>query len=218
MHALPQTRQSLLIELGRCSDGAWIEFLEIYENAIMAYCRTMGLQEADALDATQDVMAAVHSRISTWDRDPAKGSFRAWLFRVARNIAVDLIVARARRSATNAAAGVEQVVEDAPDPRERHEATLERAYQRALFAWGAAQVRLEVREVTWNAFEMTAIHGQRAEEVAKQLGVTVGSVYTAKCRVIARLRSKVSQFDSTLHNPVERDGRRGTVPSPEAKR
>ena len=218
MHALPQTRQSLLIELGKYSDGAWVEFLQIYENAIMAYCRTMGLQEADALDATQEVMAAVHGRISTWDSDPARGSFRAWLFRVARNVAVDMIVARARRSSTNATTRIEQALEDAPDPREQHEATLERAYQHALLEWGANQVRLEVREATWLAFELTAIHGQRAEDVAERLGMTVGSVYTAKCRVIARLRTKVSQFDGTLANPQERAGRSGHVPYPETQR
>jgi hypothetical protein len=41
---------------------------------------------------------------------------------------------------------------------------------------------------TWTAVWYTAVKGRRAEDVAKKLGMTREAVYTAKCRVLQRLR------------------------------
>ena len=96
MPDLPQTRHSLLLRLRDHSNDAWLEFLEIYEQAIVDYARRRGLQEADARDVSQEVLAAVSHKVEQWQADPAKGKFRGWLFRVARNIAVDKVVQLAR--------------------------------------------------------------------------------------------------------------------------
>ncbi|OYV89024.1 MAG: hypothetical protein B7Z73_07380 [Planctomycetia bacterium 21-64-5] len=45
---------------------------------------------------------------------------------------------------------------------------------------------------TWQAFWRTAVDGLAAREAAEQLGMTVGSVYMAKSRVLARLRDELS--------------------------
>ena len=94
MPDLPQTRQSLLLRLKQRSHDAWEEFLQIYEKAIYEFCRKRGLQDADSRDVTQEVLAAVDKRVETWNSDPQKGKFRGWIFRVARNMAVDKFVER----------------------------------------------------------------------------------------------------------------------------
>ncbi len=198
MSLAPQTRRSLLLRLGEHSDDAWIEFLGIYENAILRYCRAMGLQDADARDATQDVLAAVHAKISTWNHDSGRGSFRAWLFRVARNIAIDAITARARRRTKGTATEIDRALADVRDPAAESATVLDIEYRRALFEWAATHVRAEVRDATWQAFDGTAVRGEKPETVAARLGMTVGSVYTAKCRVVARIRGKVAQFDDAV--------------------
>ncbi|MEZ6095013.1 MAG: hypothetical protein R3C03_12415 [Pirellulaceae bacterium] len=74
-------------------------------------------------------------------------------------------------------------------------------WRRALFEWASHQVRNEVRDVTWRAFQQTAIAGRSPEVVATELGITTGSVYTAKCRVTARIRERVDRwrdYDQTL--------------------
>ncbi|MCR9245884.1 MAG: sigma-70 family RNA polymerase sigma factor [bacterium] len=202
MPDLPQTRQSLLIRLGRHSDVAWAEFLTVYETAIVRYCRALGLQDADARDATQEVLAAVHSRLPSWDHEAA-GGFRAWLFRVARNIAVDAIAARARRSIAGSVTGLDPVPELSNDPRSSHETALDLEYRRALFEWAATHVRSEVRDTTWQAFQLTAVRGRTAEEAAAELGVSTGNVYTAKCRVVARMRARIATLgDAVLEDPA----------------
>ena len=195
MTELPQTRQSLLLELGKRSDDAWTEFLEVYERAVFRYCRARGLQVADAEDATQDVLAAVYARIPDWDSDRSKGSFRAWLFRVARNVSVDEIHRRARGIAASGDSQVAEILSQVPDGSEGQSVEFDAEYRRSLFDWASRQVKREVRDVTWKSFCLTALDGQKAEHVATTLGIPVGSVYTAKCRVVARIRTKIQELD-----------------------
>ena len=62
MSELPQTRHSLLVRLRENSADAWSEFLEVYEQSIYRFARRRGLQDADAWDVTQDVLAAVEKK------------------------------------------------------------------------------------------------------------------------------------------------------------
>ncbi|MEO1618423.1 MAG: sigma-70 family RNA polymerase sigma factor [Planctomycetota bacterium] len=203
MTDLPATRNSLILELGRCSDAAWSEFLEVYEHAILGYCIRRGLQQADALDAAQAVFAAVHQKVATWDVDSSKGSFRAWLFRVARNVTVDQITARSKVAASGTDTRTDELLSQVQDHRESNppfggddDSTAFRLeLRRSLFEWACGQVQSEVRPVTWQAFQRCAIEGGKPDEVAQELKVPVGTVYTAKCRVMARIRDRVESWD-----------------------
>jgi RNA polymerase sigma-70 factor, ECF subfamily len=197
---LAQTRHSLLLRLRRHDHNAWAEFLAVYEQAIYRYCRSRRLQDADARDATQEVLAAVHARIDRWERDASKGGLRAWLFQVARNISVNRFRERSRRN--GAGSNVMQVLAKVPHVDDAEAAAFQREYRRALFGWAAEQVRPEVREKTWRSFWMTAVEGQRPELVAKELKLSVGTVYTAKCRVVARIRAVIARVDDDAENCV----------------
>jgi RNA polymerase sigma-70 factor (ECF subfamily) len=49
-------------------------------------------------------------------------------------------------------------------------------------------IRREVAANTWEAFWSTAVANLPPSDVARQLGMKIGAVYTAKCRVLARIR------------------------------
>lgn len=191
---LLKTRQSLLVRLKRQEGDAWREFLSIYEEAIFRYCRARGLQDADARDATQEVLAAVHDRLDSWDADPKSGSLRAWLFRVARNVAVDCL-RRRRHAQASGGTGVGRLLAEIPAAEEAEVSALRWEYQRASFRWAVEQVKPEVRDSTWQAFWKAAVEGVPTEQVARDLQSTVGAVYTAKCRVMARIREKLKDLD-----------------------
>ncbi|MEL7497240.1 MAG: sigma-70 family RNA polymerase sigma factor [Planctomycetota bacterium] len=192
MNEIPQTRQSLLLALGRHSESAWSEFVSVYETALLRYCRARGLQEADAQDVLQNVLEAVYQRVPSWDVHRT-GSFRGWIFRVARNIAVDAIEARAKKSHASGDSRVANLLNQIPS-RDHNDSTFDDEYRQSLFDWASNQVRQEVQDVTWKSFCMTAIEGQKAEHVAQELGVPTGSVYTSKCRVLARIKAKIAEL------------------------
>src|SRR5436190_14806884 len=86
MAEIPPTRASLLARLRDPRDeAAWREFVDLYVPVIYGYARKQGLQDADAADLTQDVLRAVAGAVGRLDYDPARGTFRNWLFTVVRH-------------------------------------------------------------------------------------------------------------------------------------
>ena len=196
MSDLPATRQSLLLKLAQRDDQAWEEFLEIYEKAILGYCIRRGLRESDAQDAAQDVYTAIQKRLPSWDHE-ASGSFRAWLFRVARNIALNQVAELRRKAAiggTQFDAAIAQIQDSSGGVDDSNLFQLQ--WQRAIFEWACRQVSQQVKPVTWEAFRLTATQGEPVETVADKLGISTGSVYTAKCRVMSRIRRQVDRWNS----------------------
>jgi RNA polymerase sigma-70 factor (ECF subfamily) len=64
-------------------------------------------------------------------------------------------------------------------------------------------VQPEFSEHVWNAFLLTAIEDKPAAEVAAELGMSVGSVYVAKSRVIGRLRERVASVTGDVDLPED---------------
>ncbi len=194
MNDLPATRHSLIIQLRAQSGDAWAQLLKIYEDAIYRFCLGRGLQPADACDATQEVFAALHERIESWDVDPARGSFRGWMFRVARNIAADKVADRARQATATGGSSAGAARRELAETAEHDRTAFVREYRSALLRWAVDEIRPEINDLSWRAFQMTAIDGLDAGHVARELGVSVGAVYTAKCRVVAKIRAKIARL------------------------
>lgn len=189
----PPTRVSLLARLRDPRDGqAWGQFVDLYAPLVFGWLRGRGLQDADAADLTQEVLRAVASSLPAAGYDPAKGAFRGWLYAVTRN-KLNTFLARQQRSVRGSGdSEVQQLLEgvEAPDDSEER---WQREYESRLIAWAGERVRGEFAEKTWRAFWLTAIEGRSGEEVAKEVGLSVGAVYVARCRVLARLRVVVRE-------------------------
>ena len=205
----PATRASLLLRLRDPRDErAWGEFAAIYGPLVLDVARRKGLQDADAADLRQEVFRAVAAAIAGWDPDPALGSFRGWLFRIARNRAVNALVALGRHPRGSGDTAVARLLEQQPDPTADAEAAeVEAEARRRLFAWAAEQVRSEFRPPTWRAFWATGVEGRTAAEVAAELGSTPGAVYVARSRVMARIRREIAEIEGDIEDqpPNHRD-------------
>jgi RNA polymerase sigma factor (sigma-70 family) len=191
----PATRASLLVRLRDPRDqDAWQEFFQMYSSVIYGYARRQGMQDADAADLMQDVLRRVASSADKLDYDPRRGTFRGWLFTVTRNRFYDLIDRKRKQvQATGGSDMVEQLNRQ-PATDDGAADAWEQEYQQGILRWAMDRVRGEFQEVTWKAFILTAMEGKSPQTVAAQLQTSAGSVYVAKSRVLARLRTEVQQW------------------------
>jgi RNA polymerase sigma-70 factor (ECF subfamily) len=200
MSGSPTTRFSLVARLRDVRDAeAWAEFVELYAPLVYRLARRHGLQDADAADLTQDVLRAAVAALPRFAYDPGRGTFRGWLFTVARNRLRQLARARRRQPQTGGGAA-DEVLSRQPLPEED---AWEREYQERLFEWAAERVRGQLRPSTWQAFWRTAVEGQDVREVGAALGMSPGAVYIARTRALARLRAEVRRVED---EPLWEDG------------
>ena len=192
MDELPSTHASLLLRIHDADDRpAWRQFVTVYTPLVYRYCRGRGLQDCDAADVSQDVMAAVASAIRGFDYDRKRGTFRGWLFTVTRSKLNDYFARRQRHPPATGASGVQKILSEVPSPSESDQ--WDRDYQRRLFEWGADKIRGEFKESTWQAFWRTAVDHQPIRETAERLELSVGAVYIARSRVLCRLKEYIQE-------------------------
>jgi len=187
----PTTHVSLLLRLRDSRDSdAWAEFVDVYAPLVYRLARRHGLQDADAADLTQDVLGALHSTLPQFRYDASKGTFRGWLFTVARNFLRRSAQDRRRHPPASGTPEAQALLEQQPAPPEEVE-RWEQEYQQRLFEYAAQRVRGHFRPTTWEAFWRTGVEGHNARDVAQGLGISVGAVYIARTRVLARIREQI---------------------------
>jgi len=206
---LPTTRPSLLIRVRNSQDtAAWTQFVDLYGPLIHAFGRQRGLQDADASDVTQIVLQAVTSAMKRFEYDRQRGSFRGWLLQVTRN-QLHVYQARHRRFPVGSGdSAAHAVLAQQPAPEEEDDELWQREYQRRLFGRAAETVRTSSSAAAWQAFWLTAVEDKSAKEAADALETSVGAVYTAKSRIMDRIRQEIQrlqesevEFSETLSCP-----------------
>jgi RNA polymerase sigma-70 factor (ECF subfamily) len=192
----PTTRASLLLRLrDRQDHEAWLEFVTLYEPVVYRLLRRHSLQDADAREVMQELFMAVSRNIDRWDPAKERGSFRGWLRQVARNLVVNWLKQRQRHAIARGGSDFQAMFDGLPDDSGSETVQFDQALRRAMFQRAAEEVRGEVQQATWHAFWETGILGTSAADAAKKLGMTVGAVRVAKCRVLARLQAAVHEME-----------------------
>lgn len=192
MPSPPETRASLILRLPDAADvAAWDEFVALYGPLVYRLARRKGIQPADADDLVQEVFSSVAESVADWLDRTDRGPFRAWLFRIARNTAINFLT-RPRHRPMSRGGETSQLDEFAADDDATDEFELE--FKREAFRRAAEEVRERVSEQTWEAFWLTSVETQSIAEAADQLGMSVGAVYIARSRVMKKLRDQVARF------------------------
>jgi RNA polymerase sigma-70 factor (ECF subfamily) len=194
MPGAPETRASLLVRIRDASDReAWRQFVALYAPLIHGLARRRGLQDADAADLAQEVLRAVFAAAPRLAYDPARGSFRGWLYTVACNKIHDFRDSRRNRERGSGDSDAQFMLAELPAPDDDAE-RWERDYQRHIFAVAADTVRATFEASTWQAFWLVAVEGRSGEEAARELNMSTGAVYVARSRVLARLKKAVQEL------------------------
>jgi RNA polymerase sigma-70 factor (ECF subfamily) len=195
------TRPSLLLRIRDSADTeAWRQFADLYARVIYGYCRRRGLQDADAADVTQEVLAQVARSIRSFEYSPERGRFRGWLGAVTHSK-----IERFRRTASRSDGGattesaarasdppIEDVESDGADPEWIDEFNAE------VLRAAMERVRPEFEPQTWRAFELTWLENRTPQDAAREIGCRIHAIYVSKSRVLSRLRDEVAAIAEDL--------------------
>ena len=185
------TRPSLLFRMKDFGDRqAWEEFHGLYSPLLYRYATRRGLPPEDAEEIRDECLMIIARKISAFDYDRQRGTFKGWMFRIAHGLVVDWI--RRRRTA---GADVEQMAR-VPDPHPSPEEVWDTQWKEEHLRYCFRMVRSEVCETTWQAFNLLLFSQCSVEEVCERLSINANQVYKAKSRILARIRRRWEDLES----------------------
>ncbi|MGB7348085.1 MAG: sigma-70 family RNA polymerase sigma factor [Pirellulaceae bacterium] len=190
----PETRASLLLRIRDPQDrDAWREFSSLYRPIVLEMAKRRGMQNADAEDLAQHVLVAISQAIERFEPDNQRAKFRTWLATIARRAIINALT-RGPVDRAAGGSGVMSLLNEQTAVNEQTQ-TLSLDYRRQIFVAAANKIRDEFQSDTWEAFWQSVVEGVTVDEVAKRMGRSRGSVYTARSRVMARLKEIVQELD-----------------------
>lgn len=191
----PDTHESLLLRVKNPRDhDAWEQFSRVYRPVVYRLARGRGLQDADAQDLAQKVLMAVSLALPDWEKSSCGDRFRHWLRRVAKNAVLNALSRQPRDRASGGTTAIELLARHEDPNRDVAEA-IDLEFRRQLFRRAASIVSQRASPSNWKAFCLTMIDGQTSEAAARQLDVSVGTVYAARSRIMRRLREAVEELE-----------------------
>jgi RNA polymerase sigma-70 factor (ECF subfamily) len=199
------TGSVLLLLLSNPTDReCWNAFVDRYAPKIYGWCRQWRLQEADAQDVTQEVLALLVRKLRTFTYDPHKGPFRGWLKTLTHHAWCDYV--EERRRADGSKGGPEELARlETLEARQDLLEALAEVFDLELLAEAQARVQLQVSPRDWKIFQELAVAGRPGPDVARELGMTVTAVLMARSRVQKRLRQEIRRMEEVSPRAPERE-------------
>ncbi len=186
------TRPSLLARIRDRQDAeSWKAFVELYTPPVLRSCRLRGLQDADAADVTQEVMAQVVRSMHSFGYSPERGRFRDWLGTIMRR-KVNRHFTKKNRGTTGAGGDTPEALENLTTIEGDADWTAE--FNAQILRAALDRVRPLFGPGTWKAFASTWLENRSAAETSLALGVSLEVVYVAKSRVLKRLEQEVLEL------------------------
>jgi RNA polymerase sigma-70 factor (ECF subfamily) len=176
-----QATSPSLLERARANDrAAWDRIVYLYSPLMYAWCLRWGLQDADILDLSQEVMQSVFTHLKSFRRDRPNDSFRKWLKTILRNRVYDFLSRTGRRPQ---AALVDQPTATADDEPSSEDVS----EQKVILRRALDLVKAEFKPQTWDAFWRVTVDETPVADVAQALGISPNVVYLSRSRVLRRL-------------------------------
>lgn len=173
-------------------EQVWREFDARFRPLLTGLAMRLGLNGGEAEDVAQETLIEFVRSYREGKYERSRGRLSSWIISIAQHRITH------RRAALGRADGrrADSAPVDLSDPERL--ATMWEEEQRRLILVRAMEVLRQGRtaESTLQAFELFAIRGVPADEVARECGMTVDDVYTAKNRVTGRLREIADELSA----------------------
>ncbi len=171
--------------------SAFRDFVEAHRRKVYGLAYEMTRNHADAEDISQISFMKVHRSIGTIRRG---GGLNAWLYRIVYNTALDHIRKRPfyPREAVPSLGG-EPLFDGPPDPGASPEKTAEASALRRRIDEALTKVSERERAV----FILRHYHDLKVREIAKALGISLGSAKSYLFRSLRKLQEELSDAGTT---------------------
>jgi len=180
--------EALAAQVAR-SDSAALEALyDRHASTVLGLALKIIADRAAAEDILQETFWRVWKSADTFQ--PQRGSFTSWLFRIARNLAIDAYRRRnVRPQAMPDGEAGESVLDQTPDPdmdvANQAQASLEKKQVRGALA--------SLSGVQRQVIEMAYFYGMTRQEIAEATGEALGTIHTRARLGLQKLFEKLSK-------------------------
>lgn len=177
--------ETLVTQVAQGNAAALEILYDRYAPRVLAISLKIMGDRAQAEDILQETFWRVWQNAATYQAQ--RGPFAGWLFRIARNLAIDVYRRRSARPQYAAATeGSEGLLEETPDPdsnvaEEAQTLLVNRQIRSALASLPGAQ-----RQV----IEMAYFHGMTRQEIAEATGEALGTIHTRARLALQKLRGE----------------------------
>jgi RNA polymerase sigma-70 factor (ECF subfamily) len=189
---MPSTHVSLLSDAQAGSQRAWSRLVELYQPLLYGWLRRQDVPHDDAQELTQDVLAVVARELGAFDHQGRTGGFRRWLRQITVHRALGFLRARGTRAVARGGSTFFEQLQQLEAPNSSLSQQWDREFDQHVLRELLAKIEGEFAPVTLRAFRRLALEGAAPEDVARELGISVGAAYSAKSRVLRKLRKEAA--------------------------
>ncbi|MFK7769306.1 MAG: RNA polymerase sigma factor [Mariniblastus sp.] len=168
--------------------NAWDRIVSIYQPLIHGWMRRFGVADDDAADLTQEVLLALVNKLPEFEHNGRTGAFRCWLKAITVNHCRRYWEQRKKNARFVGNQEAENLIELLADEKSDLSRRWDEQHDRDVLNGILESIKSDFDEKTMIAFRRSAIVGDPAREIAKDLGINVGQVYKYKFRVMKRLQ------------------------------
>ena len=190
---MQDTSLSLLERVSRSADSeSWDRLVQLYSPLLTIWLRRFDVQSSDVDDLIQEVLTVMVRELPGFQHNQRTGAFRRWMRTILGNRVKQYW--RSRKYRPEAKGGSSFVEQLARLDDDRSDISLIWDQQHDSFVMNRLLeiVRPRFESQTWEAFQRQVVDGQRADKVAAELDLSIGSVYMAKSRILNALRREAA--------------------------
>lgn len=187
------TRKTLLWRVRDSGDSvAWDEFFALYAPLLASYARAHGLGPADADEVRDQCLAVVAQRMPDFEYAREQGSFKAWLYRIAKGKIVDVL--RRPREEQPATAALLAL----PARDEQPDEIWERRWRDEHLRYALGEALRGESESTRRVFELVLADDLSVAELCERTGLNANQIYKARSRLLRRVHEVLQRLGTDV--------------------
>lgn len=175
--------------------AAWGRFADRFRGPIVRFARGLGLAESEAEDVAQETLIAFARGLEGGQYDRSQGRLSQWLFGIAYRQSLNHRRRSARLHARESPGSGDSPALDAMVDEQTASHSWDEEWEQTVLTACMQQVRREVEETSYQAFELVVLMDRKPAEAAEMLEVPIKTIYNAKHRVLKRIRELRHEFE-----------------------